>query len=508
MSYFGLQAASHEDFLTRIGRDTVERRVRDQQHTELKQELNKPPPTIHAAVAVDVDEFLKRQLASHEGAQSRLAAAVAEAELKADKTVRPRPMILPRSAELAGERKVDELIKWRADREERLEAKRAAIRAAAPLPSPSINKNSDKLAARWAADRHERSARREAAALADATKENTFAPRINGSDATARSADCGLRAGSRGQKRPGSPVRKPRPARSVNANSQRRRSFMAPTPPRPRRPWQQSQQSPLKQSQPQEHRQDGQPATPMREMAGGVPMGILRPPTPLVGSTRRISFGTTRQVFVYHEPAQEKLEKQHAAAPAFDAADQVRLANEQFAAAALRARETEGFGLGTSSGNPGNPGMSEHLAEYRGDYQEECAEEARAEEEADAAGLPGPAELARMVSENNRLEQEMAEMLQLERQLEEKIGVPTGHEAHELARAYSEFSAAGVDDEEHADGEIPPSPGGVVARAEMLAALGLEEADLASRSPPPRSSLKGRVAAKPAARPRVVARSL
>ena len=152
--------------------------------------------------------------------------------------------------------------------------------------------------------------------------------------------------------------------------------------------------------------------------------------------------------------------------------------------------------------------MSEHLAEYRGDYQEECAEEARAEEEADAAGLPGPAELARMVSENNRLEQEMAEMLQLERQLEEKIGVPTGHEAHELARAYSEFSAAGVDDEERADDEIPPSPGGVVARAEMLAALGLEEADLASRSPPPRSSLKGRVAAKPAARPRVVARSL
>jgi hypothetical protein len=239
-------------------------------------------------------------------------------------------------------------------------------------------------------------------------------------------------------------------------------------------------------------------------------------------AARRVSFGKTRTVYNYFESVREREAKQAAAAPAFEAAEEVRLLNEQLvqrlAGAADDIGGEEGFRTlsneeGAVGGAPLSPADSERLDEMQAE-NDEIERQLVAMRRPGPEGGASPGDDARHAVEAAAAEWQQSQLADEDSAVAAAAGAAGASRAAAAAaeldrsgefslpprRRRRRLSADACDDEEqqlHEVGAMLSS-----SRADMLAALGLTEFDIgdgdgrAGSSPP----------ARPSARPRITGR--
>ena len=181
-------AASHADFLTRIADWTEEKQRREEEYEDYRvAQAEAVPMTIHEMVQVDPGNFYQRQKGFLDEAAMKLEARKAEEVQRAVAEVKNAPAINVRSAALAAETRgplsanhAEALLAWGVQASERKERKRQELEASLrPPPSPAINANSKRLAAKWEKTQEERRRKKKLLAEEEASAEVTFKPTIN-----------------------------------------------------------------------------------------------------------------------------------------------------------------------------------------------------------------------------------------------------------------------------------------------------------------------------------------
>ena len=186
-------ATSHADFLTRIADWTAEKQRREEEYEEFRViQAEAVPLTIHEMVQVDVGDFWQRQQEKQDEAAQKLEVRKAEEVRRSVAEVKATPAIDKRSAQLAAESRGDDqasastskhaehLLAWGKQASERKTRKRQELEAKQqPPPSPAINANSKRLAAKWEKTQAVRRQRKKLLTEEQANAESTFKPAIN-----------------------------------------------------------------------------------------------------------------------------------------------------------------------------------------------------------------------------------------------------------------------------------------------------------------------------------------
>jgi hypothetical protein len=183
-------ASSHADFLTRISDWTAEKQRREEEYEQFRAiQAEAVPLTIHEMVQVDVTDFWQRQQEKQDEAAQRLEARKAEEGKRSVAEVKAAPAIDKRSSQLAAETRgaqpgasnhAEHLLAWGKQASERKARKRQELEAKLqPPPSPAINPNAKRLAAKWEKNQAERRQRKKLLTEAQANAETTFKPAVN-----------------------------------------------------------------------------------------------------------------------------------------------------------------------------------------------------------------------------------------------------------------------------------------------------------------------------------------